>query len=211
MIKITFVSTIHEEIGKCNADELCEILEKINPKVIFLEALDDTYTGYQRMVFSSYNVFHEKLEIKAIQKYNIGRSFEYIPVLDEGLPESFARKYGMVTQYPEIRKLVDEFNYLAEKEGFKFLNSAESINHQDHLRLLETKLSIDPALNLESNLGIEKYENSMMRNIYSYCNNNEFNSAIFMCGVAHRKSIIEKIDKFNTHKHVNINWVVYES
>ena len=40
---------------------------------------------------------------------------------------------------------------------------------------------------------IDAYENSMIRNIYSYWNNNHFSSAIFMCGAAYRKSIIEKI------------------
>jgi len=40
MPNITLISTVHKEIGKCNADELCEIIEKISPEVIFLEALE---------------------------------------------------------------------------------------------------------------------------------------------------------------------------
>ena len=32
---ITFISTVHKEIGKCNADELCSILVKERPDVVF--------------------------------------------------------------------------------------------------------------------------------------------------------------------------------
>jgi len=39
MYQITFLSTIHKEIGKCNADELCSILNEIKPEVIFLKHL----------------------------------------------------------------------------------------------------------------------------------------------------------------------------
>jgi len=211
MYKITFVSTVHEENGKCNTDELYKILEKVNPEVIFLEALDDTYSNYEKMVFSSFGVYHRKLEIRAIQKFCLNNSCEYIPVLDNGLSDSFERKYDKVCQYREIQELIDNFNFLASEYGFNFLNSIESINHQDQMRILESKLSINPELELDFNLDIDEYENSMMRNIYSYCKNNKFNSAIFMCGVAHRKSIIEKIEKFSAHEHVNINWVVYEN
>lgn len=79
------------------------------------------------------------------------------------------------------------------------------------MRILESKLSTNPETEQDFYLDIDEYENSMMRNIYSYCNNNQFSSAIFMCGVAHRKSIIEKIEKFNAREQVKINWVVYEN
>lgn len=65
MHSITFISTIHKQIGKCNADELCKILEKITPEVVFLEALEDTYSEYQQDIFLNFGVFHEKLEIRA--------------------------------------------------------------------------------------------------------------------------------------------------
>ena len=211
MYKITFVSTVHLEIGKCNADELCNILEKINPEVIFLEALDETYSDYEKMVFSSFGVYHRKLEIRAIQKYCLNNSCKYIPVLDNGLSDSFEKKYEKLCHYREIQESIDNFNSMASEYGFKFLNSIESINHQDQMRIVESKLSINPESELDFYLDIDEYENSMIRNIYSYCNNNQFISAIFMCGVAHRKSIIEKIKKFNTQDHLDINWAVYEN
>lgn len=91
MPKITFISTIHEEIGNCNADELSNILKELNPDVIFLEALDDTYSNYDKIKLSSFGVYHRKLEIRAIQKYCLNNSCEYIPVLDNGLSDSFEK------------------------------------------------------------------------------------------------------------------------
>lgn len=85
MHNITFISTVHVEIGKCNADELCKILEKVSLDVIFLEALEDTYSKYQQNIFSLFGVEHKKLEIRAIQKYSIISQFEYVPVLEKEL------------------------------------------------------------------------------------------------------------------------------
>ena len=51
----------------------------------------------------------------------------------------------------------------------------------------------------------------MIQYIYSYCKKNVFGSAIFMCGVAHRKSIIEKVEKFNAQEEMNLQWEIYGS
>ncbi|MBQ0786200.1 MAG: hypothetical protein KBT69_01775, partial [Oceanihabitans sp.] len=207
--KITFVSTIHKEIGKCNADALCNIIEKEKPQVIFLEALQETYTKYEKDLFSSFEIFHKKLEIKAIQKYGLNNSCAYIPVLDNGLSDAFIRKYEIVCENREMQKLIDNFNSLAAMHGFNFLNSTESINLQKNMRLLESQIIVDCEFEKTVLLDIDQYENAMIRNIYSYSKENNFNSAIFMCGVAHRKSIIEKIKKFNKQKELNLNWMVF--
>lgn len=47
MHHITFISTIHAEIGKYNAEELYKIIEKLKPGIIFLEAVDETYSEYK--------------------------------------------------------------------------------------------------------------------------------------------------------------------
>ena len=88
MQNITFISTIHEELGKCNPIRLCKIIKNINPEVIFLEALNETYSEYQKHLFSTFGVFHKKLEVSAIQNYSLDYSFEYVPVLDKEMDES---------------------------------------------------------------------------------------------------------------------------
>jgi hypothetical protein len=209
--KITFISTIHNEIGKCNADELYNIIEKISPEVIFLEAFDDTYSNYEELLFSSYGVYHKKLEIKAIQKYCFNTSFNYVPVLDNELSDAFDKKYRLVCKNIEFQKLLDNYNLLASEHGFEFLNSTESIRLQDEMRMFENHFLNDSELHKAVSDDIDAYENSMIRNIYSYCSNNHFSSAIFMCGAAHRKSIIEKVGKINTQEEMNLSWVIFDN
>lgn len=211
MHHITFISTIHKEIGNCNAEELYKIIEKLSPEVIFLEAIDETYSAYENYLFSTYGVYHKKLELAAIQKYNLSTSFEYVPVCENGLSDAFDRKNKIVCENREMQQLIDNYNFLAEKQGFKFLNSLESINLQEEMRVLETRVLNNTELDEIVKADIEAYENPMIRNIYSYCNNNHFSSAIFMCGVAHRKSIIEKIEKSKTEEQVNLTWSIFES
>ena len=211
MHDITFISTIHKEIGKCNAEELYKIIEKLSPEVIFLEAVDDTYSEYENYLFSTYGVYHKKLEISAIQKYNSITSFEYVPVCDSGISDAFHTKIKLVCQDRELQKLIDTFNSLASKHGFKFLNSLESINLQEEMRVLESRILNGSDLDKIVKADIDAYENPMLRNIYSYCNNNHFTSAIFMCGAAHRKSIIEKIEKSKIEEQVNLTWNIFES
>ena len=77
------------------------------------------------------------------------------------------------------------------------------------MRILENHLLNDNELNEAFNSDIDAYENSMMQNIYSYCRINEFDKAVFLCGSAHRLSIIEKIRNFNSKEKMDIKWVVY--
>lgn len=209
MNKITFISTVHKELGKCNADELCDILKKISPEVIFLEALENSYTKYDKLKFSSYGVYHQKLEIQAMQKYGQITSFEYVPILDNGLSDSFDKKHNRVCIDIQHQTMLDDFNSIASEQGFEFLNSEKSTSLQKKLRTHEYHILNDDKLNDSSDEDIDVYENSMMRNIYSYCRNNQFDKAVFMCGVAHRQSIIGKIGSFNRKEKLELRWEIY--
>jgi DNA-binding protein Fis len=116
----------------------------------------------------------------------------------------------MVCENSELQWMIDNFNSLAGQYGFEFLNSRESIKLQDEMRSLESRLLNGSQVETLVNLEINTYENSMIRNIYNYCEKNEFNSAIFMCGVAHRKSIIEKLDKLKAGKPTKPSWLIFE-
>ena len=174
MQSITFISTIHKQIGKCNADELCKILEKITPEVVFLEALEDTYSEYQQYTFSNFEVFHEKLEIRALQKYSFISQFEYVPVLVEGLADSFDKKFNLVCQNIHFQKMLDNFNSLAFIKGFDFLNSEESIKIHEEMSKFGDSILMDSELIQTFNNDIDKYENSMISSIYSFCMNTKF-------------------------------------
>lgn len=209
MQRVTFISTIHREIGKCNPDELFKIIEGIGPEVIFLEADDQTYSSYEQYLLSTYGVYHRKLEIAAIQKYGHTTSFQYVTVCDVDLSDAFHKKIKIACQNREMQNLIDNFKALEAEHGFKFLNSQECVDLQEEMRVLETIILNDDDLDKEVKANIEAYENSMIQNIYSYSRDNNFNTAIFMCGAAHRKSIIEKIGESNSKEQLNLNWTVF--
>jgi hypothetical protein len=93
--------------------------------------------------------------------------------------------------------------------GFQFLNSEKSIQLHEEMRELENHIINDNEICQKFNENIDAYENSMLRNIDAYSKENLFNKAIFMCGSAHRKSIIEKI--YKTQEYLKLNWTFYGS
>ena len=206
MYNITLISTRHDTNGKCNSDELLKIIEKICPEVIFLEALKSDYTDYQHLCFTSSGIYHQRLEIQAIQKYNHKQIFEYIPILDNGLSDDFEKILKLFYEHPEYQKLNNYYNSLEKQYGFQFLNSEKSIEIQEELRELGKHIFKNNELYQKADASIDDYENSMIRNIYAYCKENTFKTAIFMCGVAHRKSIIEKIQKYQMQETTKLNW-----
>lgn len=210
MKRLTLISTIHSEIGKSNADELLNLIELFKPEVIFLEALKDTYTEYQKMIFETSGIFHSKLEIKAVQKYSQNNIVNYIPVLSHGLSDTFDGKYNIVCQDFELQNMIDNFNYLAGKYGFDFLNSKEGMHLQEEMRNLENIIMGNSILNKNALYDIDRYENCMLKKIYEYCQNTYFKTGIFMCGVAHRTSLIGKISNYVLVEKTELNWEFFE-
>lgn len=173
-----------------------------------MEALRETYSNYQAHLFSDFGILHNKPEIEAIQKYQYKSVFEYVPVLDCGMSGTFDEKYEIATQNIELQRKIESFNALSAKYGFQFLNSDVSIQLQEDMRKLENIILSDTALNKDAVDAINSYEDEMLDNIYSYCKTNQFDKAVFMCGVAHRKSIIDKVEKLNTTKELTLDWKV---
>ncbi|MDR0438161.1 MAG: hypothetical protein LBH22_07675 [Bacteroidales bacterium] len=210
MSNITLISTTHKEIGKCNSDELLKIIEEIRPDVIFLEAFESNYTYYDHFLFSTYGVFNKKLEMEAIQKYYQINSFKcMIPVLDTELSDDFSKWLNIVCEYSNCQKLIDISISLVTEYGFQFLNSEKSIQLYEEIRELGNHILGNNEVCQKFNENIDAYENSMLRNIYAYSKENMFNKAIFMCGAAHRKSIIEKIEKYKKQENLKLDWTFY--
>lgn len=204
-MRIVLISTVHKEIGKCNSEVLYKIIESIKPDVIFLEELEGNYSQYDRMKFSQFGVYKERLELKTIQAYNQNNTFDYVPVLDVGLSDEFDTKVKIVSENKEYQRLLDDYTLLESDYGFEFLNSNKSIMLQEEMRQLENHIIDNENFHQQVNASIDEYENSMLRNIYSFCKEGTFNTAIFMCGAAHRKSIIEKINASES----KIHWTFY--
>ncbi len=209
MYNITLLSTVHKEIGKCNSEELYKIFQSINPDVIFLEAFENSYSQYHQMLFSQFGVYQERLEIKAIQAYSQNHPFEYVPVLDIGLSDEFEKKITIVSENKDYQILLDKYISLEMNGGFQFLNSERNIALQEEMRELENCIIKNEIFHQKVNASIDTYENSMLRNIYSFCKEKPFNKAIFMCGAAHRKTIIQKIVEYEAKENPKLNWIFY--
>ncbi|WP_339924818.1 hypothetical protein [uncultured Cyclobacterium sp.] len=209
MTKINFISTRHKKNGKCNADNLCNLLEIQRPEVIFLEALETTYSQYDSTKFSSFRVYHHKLEIEALQKLSAHFSFEYVPVLDNELTNLFDKKYDSIPENNELKAMLFEFSNLESIEGFEFLNSAKGMALHSKMRDFENSLLLGEEFLKTYDVKLEEYENSMIQNIYSYCKLNSFKKGVFMCGSAHRESLIKKFEFFESKENLGIKWEVF--
>jgi hypothetical protein len=133
-------------MGNANAKELCLILEKIQPDVIFLEALETSYTYYDRIRFENFGVYSSKLELNAIQQYSLINEFEYVPVLDNEMSQVFNEKYNLLCENKEFQNMLNNFNHKASKEGFSFLNSELGQMLQSELREYEDRIIFIPEI-----------------------------------------------------------------
>lgn len=209
MYNITLLSTVHKEIGKCNSEELYKIFQSISPDVIFLEAFENSYSQYHQMLFSQFGVYQERLEIKAIQAYSQNHAFEYVPVLDIGLSDKFETKLEIVSQNIDYQRLLDNYISVEKENGFQFLNSEEQIAYQELMRELENRIIDNTIMHQKADESMDAYEHSMLRNVYTFCQDNSFKSAIFMCGAGHRKTITQKIKEYELKENIKINWTFY--
>jgi hypothetical protein len=106
-------------------------------------------------------------------------------------------------------------NYSINKYGFKYLNSDECICILDEMKSIEKEIIID--LNdekLTSTFSLweeinNKRENEMVKNLFIYSTENDYNDAVFIFGVAHKKSILQKIKSYKSKYEIKINWKLY--
>ncbi len=211
MHNITLICTVHEEKGICNINELYKIIEKINPEIIFEEIPPSAFDAYYK------DKNRNNLETNTINKYLEGHQIEHIPVDYFNIPTSFFEDNGYMHKRVEAisydyRRLIDTHSLYVKQYGFKYLNSVYCDNlHNELYNAIEKALE---TINDEKlfqtyklwNDNIEKREYEMINNIYSYCENNKFNTGLFFIGAAHRESIIKIIQKHAGTENVEINW-----
>lgn len=205
MVKITLISTIHEESGHVNAHNLCDILTPIRPDVVFVEALKTTYFSYQKEVITRYGVFHKKLEIEAIQLLNHFVKFEYVPVLTNESPSSFKKKYEIANQSKEFQLKFNSYQIRAERGGFEFINTEQSIELQEEMRILSDYLVEDQSILDQFYSDQHQYEDEMIECIFQHCSIHQFSDGVFLCG-GHRESMIQKLNTSPAFEKLDVNW-----
>ncbi len=211
MYNITLVASRHVELGKCNAIELCKIIEKINPEIIFEEIPWEKYDAYYK------EKSHYTLETKAINIYSQYYQVKHIPVDTYGFSDVMGRMdYNKLSENGEgYEELLKEQYLKTYENGFLYINSKELEKLFEKLYVIEG--SVIEKLNDENLSRIYKLwreihdnrENEIIKNIYDYSFENKYNNALLLIGAEHKKSLIEKIKKHQTQEKIKLNWKLY--
>jgi len=209
MYNITIVFTAHKENGNCNSFELCKIIESINPEIIFeelsIEAFDRSY-NLQNLT---------TLETNSVKYYQLIYDIKHIPVVGREL--NIDLKLQILTKNKDYCSLIERLETLEAQLGFQFLNSSICDTIFDKLKEVEQtilKEKNDEFLNqiiVNSDKEINRYENEIIDNIYSYSKLNKYDKAILFLGAAHKKSFMKKIHTVKDPQIININWTIYNN
>jgi hypothetical protein len=208
---ITIIYSAHLEFGICNPNELCNIIEKINPEIIFEEIQHDRFDAYYKEK-SAYT-----LETDAINMYLSYHTIEHIPV--DTYDFSNVNKERIDFMYRKISQNCSEYDPLFRQHllmtfqnGFSYLNSDQCKDLFEKMHVIEEdtikRLNDNDLFHLY-NLWIEttnNRENEMLKNIYNYSQNHCYNNAIFIIGAEHGKSILDKIQEYERKNEFKINW-----
>jgi hypothetical protein len=216
MSEITILCTAHKERGLCNKNELFNILEIIEPDVIFEELSESLY---EKCYVTNTAHF---LETDTIRLYRGKHNFQHIPIDSENHNEKELYQFYLdcnevfstiISNSSEYSVLKEKNEILTQKYGFHYLNSrlCDSINSNinnielDILRHLNNPTLLSTYNNwLELN---KKREVAMINRVYDYCKLHKDLIGVFFIGAGHRISIKETIEKRNSDINNTINWI----
>ncbi len=216
MYNITLVCTHHSEFGKCNSDELYKIIEAQRPEVIFEELTQDLFNK----IYKENKILIETPEIKSIKKYKQDHIISQLAV-DINVSENLSIKeieylFNIVGKYSAYSKLEREQKELAFQEGYSFLNSKKNEQLTEKKRLLEKSLiafeiNKDQLSRIHELFYEEQHirEHEIIKNIYNYSEKIPYHQALLLLGSGHRKTIFEKIKKYEAESHIKLNWTLY--
>ena len=221
MYDITLVCTQHKESGNCNALTLYNIIEGIEPEVIFEElSLSHFHESYEQNKLIT-------LETTAVKEYLKSHTIKHIPVDTYPLPKTYYeavdRLYrklyysNMIQECRDLRYLSDNYTASANQHGFRFLNSDENDRYFEKVILLKEKLlnimndeNLFHIYRLEKAM-IEKREHEILENVYNFSAGTPFNNAMMMIGSGHRKSISSLIEEVKMQERIQLNWRNYSN
>jgi hypothetical protein len=210
MMRISVIGTYHGECGAVSALALLQILERIQPQVIFAEIPRSHIREWM-------DGSHGTVESAAVARYAETYSVDVIPV---DLPEpdaSFFRDYEEVSRAiertsPAFRHLVDLNTDRMRRGGFSYLNSDESIQtwaeiYREELETIEY-IGNSRLRDIYSHVRelMERRDLEMLRNIRAYCVSTTSTRGAFLVGAAHRKSLTEKTCAVDESTTAGITW-----
>jgi pheromone shutdown protein TraB len=216
MYNITLVLTNHSELGKCNSEELHNIIESINPEIIFVELPKDIFDK----VYNGNQPTYESLETKAVKRYLLKHATKPVPVDIDANPNLSTKEiedmFRSFKKYDVYKKLEEEQNSLTGRDGFSFLNrkkckelfEKKKATERSLMEFMTNKIQLSRIHNMFYEEQDQR-EHEIIKNIYNYSTENEFNQALLLIGAGHGKSVIEKIEKYKAGPNVKLNWIFY--
>lgn len=190
------VGSFHEESGAVTVAALLEILERIDPEVIFLESPPEVFDEYLTGSLA-------RLESRAVTRFREHHQVQLVPVdLATPEPEFFRNDKELHERVervsPEYRRLVDWHRSYRIAYGFPYLNSpyCDDMFAKIHAAvrgavdwLADEGLAAFHRSSVETH---ERRETGMMGNVTAYCSESAFTSAVLLVGAAHRRTIMTK-------------------
>lgn len=214
MFNITLIASVHKERGICNSNELFKIIERIAPEIIFEEI---SPKGFAKIYEGSLT---GTLETNTIKRYIQSHTISQFPVdldgnelVDIGFKKDIVEMFDFFDHSPEYNNLSIQHEILSERFGFPYLNSIQCRELLERIHLLEEYIlrminndKLFQSYNAWMDIN-DKRENEMIKNIYSYSALNEYTWALFLIGAEHRKSIMDKIPKFERINKPELTWI----
>ena len=195
--------------GKCHFDEFHKVLKYKLPNNI----LDNINT---------LPLSETPLEVNCIRKYLQNHNIKNIPVdivTDSEISTNMEMMFGEFYKNDDVyKKLVDECKLLTEQHGFDYLNSKNYLDLVEKMKLREKQLIESNCFNKNELLRIyelsfkeiiDDREIAMLRNIYNYSKENVYSQAVFLIGARHRKSLMQRIIKYNETSEIKLIWTMY--
>ena len=193
---VLVICSVHRDTGLANASELLGLLERVRPDVIFLELSSSGFEGF-------FDGSRACLEATASSLYRDRHPVELVPVDLAPPGVEFARSADYLfdrieaanPQYCRLRYL---HHQLIGTRGFAYLNSVESktrwsaieqemratVEELGERRLNEAYASWTRAQELR--------EAAMMKGVEDYARERPFGTGVFLVGLAHGHSILDK-------------------
>ena len=211
MSVVILVCTQHAENGRCTSQELCEILERIKPEIIFEEMPPSFHDEYYKERSRS------NLETNAIRIYSESHDVKHVPVDHYDVPSGFFEENERMHKRVEAissdyRRLIDTHAMYVGMYGFRYLNSEYCSNLFDDLdssiraalqRLDDKSLT---QIHISWTAIMERREYEMMKNIRIYSIEQKYDTGVFLIGAAHRKAIIQRIQ--NENESAGVFWKI---
>jgi len=209
-MRITLIATVHAESGRANVAELQAILDRLAPDVIFAEIPSAFLADYL-------NGSHGTLESAAVVLYRERRPVNVVPVdLDKPDEDFFRNSKDMFKKVArtsfDYRRLVDQNSLDTLELGFPYLNSDRCAQawegiYSETLATVnwigDTKLRQTYDLWNRTN---DDRETIMIENIESHCIRQVPAHGVLLVGAAHRKSIMEKVQKRKVASGPGVFW-----